>query len=349
MKMKYFKEKKEPRIDKSQLRDRLGLNRIIISTHLLNAIANRARPYPASEEGGVLIGYIEDDWDPLNGFTRSLADLRILNFVPSGPRTIRSASALYSDLEFQEYEFQRLREVDPSIQHLGSWHSHHCNGLKRLSSGDLNSYFNILHSVNHSHDYYIAILLHTLPESRLRGADAISRCFSFYVMSRRTGQRTYLLDSSCVEFTQDLLPFTDLIDSGDDLPHELVLEEKCRRTWFRQQAAKGILKNDTAILSSIASEHSDVRVGTLYTMEGPISQILVRRFRMGSYLIEYQYPGTDATEGILIVVMGVLQDGTVDEILRVVARPLAIRHEVFSILLECLASNQYRYQPQQTE
>ncbi|MBN2230002.1 MAG: hypothetical protein JW779_10490 [Candidatus Thorarchaeota archaeon] len=335
MKLKGFLQKQERVLYLTQLRESFGLDRVIISTNLLNSMVNRASEYPVMEEGGVLVGYIESDWDPLNGFSNPHAKIHIVNFIPSGPRAQRSSTHLFSDLTFQEFEFQRLHDIDPNMLHLGSWHSHHCNGLKNLSEGDLNSYFNILHSKNHAHDFYLAVLLHTFPTGRLRKKSEVMHSFSFYLISRKTGKTVFILDSSCIEVTQDLVLYADFISSGYELPTELDVQEKRERSWFIRDQAKEILKEDNILLSSLLSEFPYIIQGNSIVIEGTYALRLVRRYYAGNTLIEYQYPETTDAEGIEILLYDIsqMENEHSDLTLKIRAGPISIRHEIFSVVL----------------
>src|SRR5690349_16952098 len=105
-----------------------------IFAHMLSAIAK----HPGEEEGGKYIGYF---FDPgrlsIEGLKarRDCHAILVTDFLPSGPNAVRTAVEFLPDGEYQEALFRKLEAQDPDIEHLGTWHTHHCNGLKTLSQG----------------------------------------------------------------------------------------------------------------------------------------------------------------------------------------------------------------------
>ena len=62
------------------------------------------------------------------------------------------------DAQWQTQEFRRLEREDPALEQLGSWHSHHPNGLGRLSAGDINGYKATVNDRGHNHDFFFVSL-----------------------------------------------------------------------------------------------------------------------------------------------------------------------------------------------
>jgi hypothetical protein len=121
---------------------------------------------PTVEEGGKYVGYCLSASDPR---LRAL-DLRdgidalvVTDFLPSGPRAIRTAVELQPDGEYQEALFRRLEQSDPAIEHMGTWHSHHCNGLPTLSGGDIEGYLRTVNRREYRLDFFLASLVTRLP------------------------------------------------------------------------------------------------------------------------------------------------------------------------------------------
>jgi len=333
-----FRRKKNSIVTQSDFRKLFNLNYVSIPLELLNSMINRTREHPFSEEGGVLVGYIDhEDWTPYSTYNNSLPSISVINFIPSGPRTIRTSSSLYSDLEFQEYEFERLKNLDPRIEHLGSWHSHDCNGLKELSLGDLKSYYNIIESPNHSHDYYLSILLYNLPDRPLMNEQDVFQVFKFNLVSNKTGRRNFVLDSTCVNITQSPILYTEFLHSGYHLPPDLLRKELMSKSWFKGSLAKEVIKDDNILFSNLATNNIGLIEADSHIIDGISGFILVRRFQFRKLVIEYQYPELVPDEGIYIRVYSNNDniDTNSSNIIEIRIRPLKFRQNIFSTLIQC--------------
>lgn len=129
-------------------------------------ILDELRKHSDVEEGGKYIGYICDPGDPrLQRFdvnTRARA-MVITDFLPSGPKAVRTAVEFMPDGGYQEILFRQAERLDPAIEHLGTWHSHHCNGLQRLSPGDVEGYFRTVNKALYRPDFFLASLVKHIP------------------------------------------------------------------------------------------------------------------------------------------------------------------------------------------
>jgi hypothetical protein len=134
---------------------------VIFDRHVFPYILHELQKYPTSEEGGKYIGYIDTDWQR-RGSDRPHRII-ITDFLPGGPRARRTAVEFVPDGDFQENLFREAEKRDPSIEHLGSWHSHHCNGLDRLSGGDIEGYFRTVNKRAYRPDLFVASLVKRLP------------------------------------------------------------------------------------------------------------------------------------------------------------------------------------------
>jgi hypothetical protein len=332
-------------INRDYLRYHLLVDRVSVSLDVLNSMISRAREYPHDEEGGILVGHIDyDSWNPLGSFRKPLPSVQVLDFIPSGPRTTRSSVSLYSDLEFQEYEFDRLSELDSQVKHLGSWHSHHCNGVSQLSQGDLRTYFNIVESPHHAHDYYVAILLHRVPWNSLKSADDIFKYFKFYIIYRQNRQRCLELGRSCIEVTSSPSPYADFINPGYTLPSDFRRKELFARSWFRTLHAKEIIREDNVFLAQIVNNNPYLKEGTIKAIEGDQGMVLTRSFCLGSLDLEYRYPVSSIEEGIHIRVnRNRSHKPRSVTIIEVRGRPIETRHHIFSTVVECFRPQKTRY------
>lgn len=103
------------------------------------------------EEGGKLIGRVHED-----GRSR-VVDVE--SYLDSGPNVSNSATHLHPDGRHQERLFRLVESYDQTIEHVGSWHSHHCNGLRELSAGDIRGYHESVNDRNYNLDLFVSVLV----------------------------------------------------------------------------------------------------------------------------------------------------------------------------------------------
>ena len=132
---------------------------IFFDDHVFDYVLHELRRYPRSEEGGKYIGYIEPSHDRKHRVV-------ITDFLPGGPNATRTAVEFLPDGEFQETLFRQAEARDRAIEHVGSWHSHHCNGLDRLSGGDVEGYFKTVNKAAYRPDIFVASLVKYLPHRK---------------------------------------------------------------------------------------------------------------------------------------------------------------------------------------
>jgi hypothetical protein len=133
-----------------------------VFAHILREI----RRHPNVEEGGKYLGYLLAPGRPFaRGFeTRTTGrTVLITKFLPSGPNATRTAVEFLPDGEYQERVFRQLEKQDPEIEHVGTWHTHHCNGLKTLSGGDVEGYFRTVNKPAYRPDFFVASLVTRIP------------------------------------------------------------------------------------------------------------------------------------------------------------------------------------------
>jgi len=136
---------------------------IVFDRHIFDYILHELQRYPTSEEGGKYVGYVE----VAKQSGSKDRDYRVIvtDFLPGGPRATRTAVEFLPDGEFQERLFRAAERKDKDIEHVGTWHSHHCNGLNRLSSGDIEGYFKTVNKAAYRPDVFVASLVKHLPTS----------------------------------------------------------------------------------------------------------------------------------------------------------------------------------------
>jgi hypothetical protein len=153
-----------PRGEHADMRLHLPSNcEIIFDRHIFDYMLHELHRYPTSEEGGKYIGYL----DVSNPHRSKDRDCRVMitDFLPGGPNATRTAVEFLPDGDFQEQLFRQAEKRDSNVEHLGSWHSHHCNGLDRLSGGDIEGYFKTVNKAAYRPDVFVASLVKHLPRS----------------------------------------------------------------------------------------------------------------------------------------------------------------------------------------
>ena len=117
------------------------------------------------EEGGKYLGYLIKAGDPLHERigSRTPHAIVIVDFLPSGPNAKRTAVELMPDGPYQDALFQRMVRLDPAIEHVGTWHSHQCNGLRRLSDLDVKGYLRTVSKPAYRPDFLVASLVKDVP------------------------------------------------------------------------------------------------------------------------------------------------------------------------------------------
>jgi len=147
-----------------------------------------------NEEGGKLIGRVSQ-----NG---SQIQVHIDSFLDSGPGIEHSATHIIPDGIYQESLFRVCESFDPNLEHLGSWHSHHCNGLQELSGGDISGYKKNVNNSNYNLDIFVAILLPKLSRNY--------HDYRFYIFLRNS-ERYYEIDSEDIEIIDGFYKLESLI------------------------------------------------------------------------------------------------------------------------------------------
>jgi proteasome lid subunit RPN8/RPN11 len=124
---------------------------ISIPRKALEAIFDECDRFDVDETGGKIVGTYQKKG-------REYC-IDVLGVIDAGPNAKRSPTSLFQDGEYQERVFRSVEKEHPDLEHLGSWHSHHVNGLSTLSSGDKITYHNIVNHDKHNTDFFYALLV----------------------------------------------------------------------------------------------------------------------------------------------------------------------------------------------
>lgn len=151
--------------------------RVIVPKAALRVVFDECDRYDADETGGRILG----TYDQVD---RQL-EINVTGIIEPGPAARRTATYFKQDGEHQEKVFREVEAKYPAVEHLGNWHTHHVNGLRHLSGGDLETYTRIVNHGNHNTDFFYALLV---IEKRHRKADLDRYVVKHYLMRRGADQ-----------------------------------------------------------------------------------------------------------------------------------------------------------------
>lgn len=150
------------------------------------------------EVGGKLLGKVRIS---ANNITVS-----VKSYLDSGPRVSNSRTHILPDGEYQEALFRVLECLDPTIDHIGSWHSHHCNGLSELSSGDIQGYLRNVNDCRYNGEVFLVILV---TEYDARGPSC--RYWAF----RKGWEACYAIPEAQVRVVRDEYHYEELLSAAE--------------------------------------------------------------------------------------------------------------------------------------
>lgn len=147
--------------------------RVVMPRRALEVVFAECDRYDADETGGRVVGTIHDgDSDVV---------INVAGIIEPGPSAQRTATYFKQDGDYQEDVFRKIENHHPEIEHLGNWHTHHVNGLRHLSGGDITTYRRIVEHEKHNIDFFYALLV-TERNSRKKGMERYA--FKNYLFQR---------------------------------------------------------------------------------------------------------------------------------------------------------------------
>jgi len=131
------------------------------------------------EEGGKFVGKVN--------YFGDLLSIDIVSYLDSGHKASKSKTHIIPDGEYQENLFRLIEIYDKRIEHIGTWHSHHCNKLDELSGGDERGYFDTVNKSNYNLNCFFALLVTGITPTELKMK---------YFLFRRSDGNYYQLNPS---------------------------------------------------------------------------------------------------------------------------------------------------------
>jgi hypothetical protein len=126
-------------------------HKITIAKGALESIFDECDLYDSHETGGRLVGAYRKVGDHY--------EIHLNGVIGPGPHAQRTAVSFFQDGEYQESAFRQIEQAHPEAEHLGNWHTHHCNGLATLSRGDHDTYHRTVNHEKHNTDFFYALLV----------------------------------------------------------------------------------------------------------------------------------------------------------------------------------------------
>jgi hypothetical protein len=167
--------------------------RIILPQAALITVFDECDRFDRDETGGRVVGTFEEVGGKLT--------LSVTGIIESGPQAQRTAVSFFQDGAHQERIFRQIERRHPEIEHLGNWHTHHVNGLPRLSGGDIETYFRTVNHHNHNTAFFYAQLV----TAKHRTTDPLRRYSMKHYIFRRGDERVYEVRPQQVEIVETSL------------------------------------------------------------------------------------------------------------------------------------------------
>jgi hypothetical protein len=162
---------------------------LVVPRRALEIVFDECDRYDADETGGRILGTYENH--------RNVLSVAVNGIIEPGPDARRTATYFKQDGGYQEQVFRQVEEREPSIEHLGNWHTHHVNGLRHLSGGDIETYRRTVEHHNHNTDFFYALLVIEKKHGR---TDLQRYIFKNYVL-RRGDPNIYEIPASALTIT----------------------------------------------------------------------------------------------------------------------------------------------------
>ena len=179
--------------------------RVEIAGRALQSVFDECDRYDSDETGGRMVGHF--------ALERNTLVVRARGVIEAGPSARRTRTSFFQDGEYQTEVFRRIEAEDPTVEHLGNWHTHHVNGYPNLSAGDVATYRRIVNHELHNLDFFYALLVTACREGRTGlGRYAVRH----YVLFRGDNE-VYEVDPGDVRITDEVTIWPkDAAGAGDE-------------------------------------------------------------------------------------------------------------------------------------
>lgn len=229
----------------------------------IDAIFDECDRYNVDETGGRILGTYKNSGRALG--------ISVNGIIEPGPNAQRTQTYFKQDGVYQEKVFRKVEERIPAIEHLGNWHTHHVNGLRHLSGGDIQTYRRTVEHDQHNTDFFYALLV----TEKVAGKTGLQRyIFKNYLM-RRGDESVYEIPATAVT----------LVDAPLVWPTSEPLMPQRTHTPPREPIANADLVHDQDVISQFypkvkALQSKDLGIywrGNITLADGSEQEVVVLR------------------------------------------------------------------------
>ena len=178
--------------------------RVEIAGCALQRVFDECDRHDSDETGGRMVGHF--------ALERSTLVVKARGVIEPGPNARRTRTSFFQDGEYQAEVFRRIEAEDPTIEHLGNWHTHHVNGYPNLSGGDIATYRRIVNHKLHNLDFFYALLV----TARQEGRSGLSRYAVRHYVLFRGDSGVYEVDPGAVRITDEAAIWPRHSDGSSD-------------------------------------------------------------------------------------------------------------------------------------
>lgn len=179
--------------------------KISVCREVLEAVYDECDRYDIDETGGRIIGFYHQQGNKLK--------IKACGFIGPGPSARRTATSFFQDGKYQEAAFRKAEIQYPTVEHLGNWHTHHVNGLKTLSSGDIDTYQRIVNHEKHNTNFFYILLV----VAKNRSLRSIERYRVKHFLIKRGLPLVYEFPSSRVKIINKKAIFVDIAQAASEI------------------------------------------------------------------------------------------------------------------------------------
>ena len=204
--------------------------RVEVAGTALEKIFEECDRHDSDETGGRLVGHF--------ALERNTLVVRARGVIEPGPKARRTRTSFFQDGDYQTEVFRRIEAEDPTVEHLGNWHTHHVNGYPRLSAGDVATYRRIVNHELHNLDFFYALLV----TSRRGEKSGLDRYTVRHYVLFRGDSRVYEVDPGDVQVTDEAPIWPkDAAGAGDEPEIDLERANRAVAVRARDQQVLGIM------------------------------------------------------------------------------------------------------------
>ena len=263
-------------------KDILNLN-LEIYSEILSDMQSQIDAFPTIEVGGKYIGRLKEEFNVKNkkGINQLKNNsIEIIHSIDPGPKAKRTPVELLPDGDYQEQVFRAIEAQYPDVEHLGSWHSHHPNGLGQLSDGDIHGYFETVNDLNYNLDLFVATLIIS------QHGFSSARHFLFI----RGESKYYEIAKESVKVVSTQNPYSMIIKKfRERTPLHKIENLRGKRLtvaspWYESPEGKQALREDREFFLELGPGFKSLKRGEILIWRGTINLSSI------SYEVSYEYP-----------------------------------------------------------